>query len=252
MLAEKLGQRENAERWLREAGEIKTKFNDVFWDEGLNSYILALDGKKNPCRVIASNAGHALFCGIADIAKAKRVVDTLMSEQMFSGWGIRTLSTNELRYNPMSYHNGSVWPHDVAMIASGFSRYGFRTEAMRLTESLFNASIYLDLQRLPELFCGFPKRKGEGPTLYPVACSPQAWSVGAVYMLLESCLHMEILAVEKKIIFRKPIFPEFIDRISINGLNLGPDYLNIVLQKFNEEIVLNTNNTTNWEVMLIR
>src|SRR4030095_7188004 len=125
----------------------------------------------------------------------------LLNDDMFSGWGIRTLSTKEKRYNPMSYHNGSVWPHDVAMIAYGFAQYGFHSEAMKLTAGLFDSSLFLELQRLPELFCGFRRRKGEGPTLYPVACSPQSWSVAAVFMLLESCLHMEFSAPEKKVFF---------------------------------------------------
>jgi glycogen debranching enzyme len=119
--------------------------------------------------VRSSNAGQCLFSGIADEKVASRLVKNLLADDMFSGWGIRTLSMNEKRFNPMSYHNGSVWPHDVALIASGFARYGFRKEAMQLTAAMFDASLFIEQQRLPELFCGFQRRKGEGPTAYPVA-----------------------------------------------------------------------------------
>lgn len=220
-LAEVLGKKELAERLRKEAEQIKTKFNKLFWDEKLKTYVLAIDDNKNSCRVLSSNAGHCLFSGIADKDKAAKVVKTLLADNMFSGWGIRTLATNEVRYNPMSYHNGSVWPHDVALIASGFSKYGFHEEAMKLTGALFDASLFIDLQRLPELFCGFERRKGEGPTAYPVACSPQAWSVGAVYMLLEACLHMEIDAIQKKIVFKNPTLPAFLEHIVIDDLKLG-------------------------------
>ena len=137
--------------------------------------MLALHGDKRPCRVRASNAGHVLYTGLALDARAASVVSTLMAPASFSGWGVRTIASTEARYNPMSYHNGSIWPHDNALIAAGFSRYGFRREAARIFEGLFSAATYVDLMRLPELFCGFPRRRSQGPTFYPVACSPQAW-----------------------------------------------------------------------------
>src|SRR5262249_44777269 len=156
-------------------------FNDLFWDDELGTYVLALDGEKRACRVLSSNAGHTLFSGIATDERAIKTGKALMSEEMFNGWGIRTLSAKAKRYNPMSYHNGSVWPHDTALIAHGFARYGMMREAMQLMQGLFEASLFIELQRLPELFCGFPFRKGEAPTSYPVACSPQAWSVATVF-----------------------------------------------------------------------
>src|SRR5262249_43166002 len=159
-----------------------------FFDEELGAYALALDGAKRPCRVRTSNAGHALFAGIAFPRRVPQVVKTLMGSASFSGWGIRTVASTEARYNPMSYHNGSVWPHDNAIIAAGFTRYGFRDEAARIFEGLFQASTFIDLRRLPELFCGFPKRRGSGPTFYPVACSPQAWAAGTPLSLIRSCL----------------------------------------------------------------
>src|SRR5262249_49124552 len=159
---------ELAEKYSRQAQSIKKQFNEQFWDEELQTFVLALDGQKRPCRVRSSNAGHCLFAAIADKHLAAKQVASLMNDEMFSGWGVRTLGNKEVRYNPMSYHNGSVWPHDVAIIAQGFSRYGFRDESIKLMGAMFDSSLFLELQRLPELFCGFDRRKGEGPTAYPV------------------------------------------------------------------------------------
>lgn len=228
-LARVLGHEAMAERLERETEELKQKFNATFWDEELGTYVLALDGHKKPCRVVASNAGHTLLTSIADKEKAKKLVSRLMQDDLFSGWGIRTLSKREKRYNPMSYHNGSVWPHDVALIARGFSKYGFAQETLKLTSALLDASLFIELQRLPELFCGFERRKGEGPTNYPVACSPQAWSVAAVIILLEACLHIDIDAEEKKVYFYNPVMPEGIDVLEIRELKLGDGYADLNL-----------------------
>jgi glycogen debranching enzyme len=242
-----------AERLSKEAAALKKLFNEKFWDDELGMYVMALDGEKKPCRIRASNSGHCLFTGIADKQHAARLVTELMSDDMFSGWGIRTLSSREKRYNPMSYHNGSVWPHDVALTASGFARYGYNIEAMQLTAALFDASLFIELQRLPELFCGFQRRRGEGPTAYPVACSPQAWSVGAVYMLIGSCLHMEINALEQRVIFRKPFLPDYMDNIIINGLSLGAGHATIELHRYKDGFGLNIiSNTTDWDIILRR
>ena len=150
-------------------------------------------GEKRPCRVASSNAGHALWTGIiADPARARRVADGLMGDESFSGWGIRTIPSSQVRYNPMAYHNGSVWPHDNAIIAAGFSRYGFRDLVVRLLEGMKDASVAVEMRRLPELICGFPRRPGEGPTQYPVACAPQAWAAGSVFMLLSAALGLSV------------------------------------------------------------
>jgi glycogen debranching enzyme len=253
MLASVLGEDELGIRLRNEALDLKKRFHHSFWDEELSMYVIALDGKKEPCRVRSSNAGHCLFSGIADEGIAERLVKNLLAEDMFSGWGIRTLSSQEKRYNPMSYHNGSVWPHDVSLIAAGFARYGFRKEARRLTSALFDASLFIENQRLPELFCGFTRRRGEGPTAYPVACSPQAWSVGAVFMLLEACLHMEINALDKKVIFRHPSLPGFMDNIIINGLELGRERVSLELHRYKGGIGLDVRNkTTQWDIMLLK
>ena len=221
MLSEALGLTERAAVLKAQAEDLKQRFNNAFWDEALQCYVLALDGNGKPCRVRSSNAGHCLFSGIADRDKAEKVAAVLLSEEMYSGWGIRTLGKKEKRYNPMSYHNGSVWPHDVAMIAKGFARYGFRRQTAKLMATLHDASLFIEAQRLPELYCGFHRRPGEGPTNYPVACSPQAWSVGAVFMLLEACLSIEIIAEEKKVYFKNPVMPEGIETIEVKNLRLG-------------------------------
>jgi glycogen debranching enzyme len=253
MLAHALNETTLAETLAREAKELKRKFNEVFWDEDSNCYALALDGNKKPCTVVSSNPGHCLFCGIVDEDKAANLVHSLTSAQMFSGWGIRTLSEGEKRYNPMSYHNGSIWPHDNAIIASGFARYGFQKEASKILSALFDASLFIELQRLPELYCGFPRRTGEGPTSYPVACSPQAWSVGAVFMLLQACLQVQINAVTKTIVFDKPHLPPYLDRISINHLRLGDATCDIELYRHEYDVGFNViRKPADWNLLIVK
>ena len=166
------------------AESLRRSFDAHFFDEELGTYVLALDGQRRPCRVRASNAGHALLTGIAAPERAASVVRTLMAPRFFSGWGIRTVAEGEARYDPASYHNGSIWPHDNALIASGFARYGFRREVARILKAMVDASTHFDRARLPELYCGDARRQGRGPTAYPGACSPQAWAAGAPLMML--------------------------------------------------------------------
>jgi len=168
------------------------------------------------------NAGHALFCKIASQERAEAVTASLISEQCFSGWGVRTVGASESRYNPMSYHNGSVWPHDNALIGLGFSLYGMQEQACKILHGLYEASRHVELQRLPELFCGFHKRPdASGPTLYPVACAPQAWSAGSVFLLLRACLGLEVRDRERQIHFANPCLPLNLDEVRIENLRLG-------------------------------
>jgi glycogen debranching enzyme len=212
---------EFAERLEAQADALREKFDEAFWCEELRMYALALDGQKRQCRVRSSNAGHALLCRIAKDERAKVIADSLMSEDLFSGWGIRTIGAGELRYNPMSYHDGSVWPHDNALIGLGFSLYGLQQKACEILRGLFEVSRYVELQRLPELFCGFHKRPGTiGPTLYPVACAPQAWAAGAVFLLLRACLGMNVRATERQICFDHPILPPDLSYVEIHNLKL--------------------------------
>ncbi len=250
-MATSLGYHKMATGLWQQAGLLKEKFNKDFWDEEMQCYVLALDDDKRPCRVVSSNAGHCLYSGIADEDKAVKVAKALLADDMFSGWGIRTLSSKEKRYNPMSYHNGSVWPHDNSIIAVGFSAYGLEQELQRVVTALFEASLYIEVQRLPELFCGFERRPGEGPTGYPVACSPQAWSVAAVFMLVEACLGIEIDAKNKRVIFHRPAFPQNVEWIRIEKLRLGTHYACIELRAVGAKIMLSTETCPKgWDIIV--
>jgi glycogen debranching enzyme len=238
-LAAIVGKKQLAERLLKESETLRRKFNKEFWDEKLGSYVLALDGKKKPCRVMTSNAGHALFTGIAYADKAKKTADRLLSDAMFSGWGIRTVSSDEVLYNPISYHNGSVWPHDNALIARGLSSYGFKEHFMRVFTAIFDAAIFMEFRRLPELFSGFHRRKGVGPTLYPFACSPQAWAAGSLLMMLQACLGIEFEPENNSVILKNPFLPPFLEQVRLN--NLTATYKNkvdLTLRRYGEDVTI--------------
>ena len=207
--ARRLGMDNIAERLDQAASDLAQRFEDVFWCEEIGLYAIALDGQKMPCRIRASNSGHLLWTGIARPDRARRIADAMISADFFSGWGIRTIAKGEPRYNPMSYHNGSIWPHDNSLIALGFSRYGFREHVDRVFEATFAAASYMDLRRLPELYCGFRKRHGAGPTLYPVACSPQAWASGSLFLMIQAALGVEFEPATGEIRFRNPRTPRF-------------------------------------------
>ena len=230
-LAEAMGETENARALVEQAEALRALFNKVFWCEELENFAVALDGEKRPCRVIASNAGHCLFTGIAHADYAERAAARLLRNDCFSGWGVRTLSSGEVRYNPMSYHNGSVWPHDNAIFAAGLARYGLKEEANRILSGLFDASTFFEFNRLPELFCGFPRREGEGPTLYPVACAPQAWAAAAVFMLLQACLGLSIDGAAAQARFGAPALPSFLETIHIQNLQIGNALLDLVIDR---------------------
>ncbi len=225
------GDLERASAWENRAEKLRKAFEAKFWNEALSTYALALDGNKRRCDVRSSNAGHCLFSGITSADRADRVARTLMHPDLFSGWGIRTLATTERNYNPMSYHNGSVWPHDTAMIAEGFSRYGHKGLSLRLFNSLLDASVFMDLCRLPELFCGFDRRVGEGPTLYPVACSPQAWAAGSVFMLLKSLLGLTLHGLSSQVHFHYPVLPRSLEWLQIRRLRLGGGEVDLLLRR---------------------
>ncbi len=193
----------------------------------IGTYALALDGKKRPCRVRSSNAGHALWTGIAPPERAAGVARALMTRSSFSGWGVRTVPVGEARYNPMSYHNGSVWPHDNALIALGLARYGFKADAARIFGALFDASNHMDLRRLPELFCGFARTRGQGPTFYPVACMPQAWAAATPLALLAACLGLAFDPGRSCVEMRNPILPAFLDTVVLRNLRAGSASLDV-------------------------
>ena len=222
-----------------EAQILRKNFEAAFWCEDLGTYALALDGDKNPCRVRTSNAGHALFTGIAAQERAARVAETLLGPDSFSGWGIRTVASGEARFNPISYHNGSVWPHDTAMIALGLARYGLVWHATKVFSAMFEAAAYQDLRRLPELFCGFIRKPHRGPTAYPVACAPQAWASAAPFAFLGACLGMELRHEVNSVSFRDPVMPSFLDYVILNQLSLGNSRIDLKLQRHGSDVTLN-------------
>lgn len=237
-IAESFGQVELAQKQIAQAQSLQQQFESTFWDDSLGGYVLALDANKRPCRVLTSNAGQALFTGIVSPERAARLATTLLDENLFCGWGIRTLASNEIRYNPMSYHNGSVWPHDNSLIAAGLARYGYKEQAGKLLAAILDASTFMELNRLPELFCGFHKRPGgEGPTLYPVACSPQAWAAGAAYLFVDACLGMTFSVANKTVRLSKPRLPNTIDEIKLAGLRIGSATMDLEVHRISTGVV---------------
>jgi glycogen debranching enzyme len=235
-IAQALGETQRAAQLRDSAAQLRERFLRAFWCEDLGVYALALDGRKQPCRVAASNAGHALWTGIAAPEHAARMAQRFLDDDFFSGWGVRTVAAGQARYNPMSYHNGSIWPHDNALIAAGLARYGHTDAAMRLMSGLFDASLHFSQHRLPELFCGFPRREGEGPTLYPVACSPQAWAAAAVFAMLQACLGLDIDAARGELALHAPRLPGFIDRLDLHGLRIGHADVDLLLQRYHHNV----------------
>jgi glycogen debranching enzyme len=189
--------------------------------------------------VRSSNAGQCLFSGIAAPDHAVKVGRTMLQADSFSGWGIRTVGSGEPRYNPMGYHVGSVWPHDNALIAFGMARYGLASEVSRVFTGLFDAAMYFDLHRIPELFCGFPRDEGQGPILYPVACAPQAWSAAAVFLMLQACLGLRVNALESKICLVRPTLPPFLSRARIMNLSVGGASVDLLVVRHEHDVTVN-------------
>jgi glycogen debranching enzyme len=234
----RLGRLDMVRKLEAEAHHLADRFEEAFWCEELGTYALALDGDKAQCRVRSSNAGQLLFTGMVREDRARRVAADLMSRRFYSGWGIRTIAQGEARYNPMSYHNGSIWPHDNALIALGFARYGLKYSVAHLFEGLFDTASYMDLRRLPELFCGFRRERRRGPVLYPVACAPQAWASGAAFTMLEAALGLEFDAARGEIRLRDPKLPEFLNEVVLRDLKLGPSSVDLRLRRHDGEVSL--------------
>ena len=237
-LARLVGVADQAERLVAEADSLRERFERDFWCEEIQTYALALDGDGHPCRVRSSNAGHCLLAGIAGPDRALMTARALLAEDSFSGWGIRTIPTSEARYNPMSYHNGSVWPHDNALIAAGMAHCGYKQGTVKILTGLFDASLFLELRRLPELFCGFPRRPGESPTRYPNACAPQAWASAAGFLLLQSCLGLRIDAPCRRLSFVRPVLPPFLEQVEIRNIAIGDALVDLVLDRHHEDVGL--------------
>jgi len=235
-LARHLGEAALSKQLLDDAVKLKHRFEQQFWCEEIGTYAIALDGHKQQCKVPSSNAGHALWTGIASAQHAARIAEGMLRPEFYCGFGIRTIAADQSRYNPMSYHNGSVWPHDNALIAAGMAHYGHTAQAMEVFSGLFEASLYFDQHRLPELFCGFPRRPSEGPTLYPVACSPQAWAAAAVFGMLQGCLGLGFHAGKTEISFRSPRLPTFIQWMKIRNLSIRGQSVDLLLQRYENNV----------------
>ena len=229
--ARRLGRLDQAAALEAQAVRLREQFEAAFWLPDLETYALALDGAKMPCAVRTSNAGQLLFTGIVRPDRAVKVAEGLLRPQLFSGWGIRTVSSRERRYNPMSYHNGSIWPHDNALVALGFAHYGLKSAVVQVFTAMFEAAAYMDLRRLPELFCGFQRRRGRGPTLYPVACSPQAWASGAPFLMLQASLGLEFDVARNEIRLRDPCLPPFLEEVALSNLRLGDSSADLAVQR---------------------
>lgn len=230
-LASMLGDQARASTLESQAALLRNRFDLAFWCDEISTYAMALDGQKEKCRIRTSNAGHCLYTGIAPTDHAYLIAHSLLSKDFYSGWGIRTVASGESRYNPISYHNGSVWPHDNGLIAAGLARYGFKDMAGEILSALLAASAFVDLHRLPELFCGLDRRTHEGPTLYPVACAPQSWAAGAVFLLLQSCLGLSLNAEKKQIRLDGPHLPEAIPELWIRDLRVGDASVDLFLER---------------------
>jgi glycogen debranching enzyme len=236
--AERIGKPERARMLAAEADALARRFDASFWCPELGMYALALDGAKTPCRVRSSNAGQVLFTGIAPPERAAQVADNLLRPRFFSGWGIRTIAKGEALYNPMSYHNGSVWPHDNALIALGLARYGHKRPLERLFKGLFDAATYFDMRRLPELFCGFQRARGRGPTLYPVACAPQAWASATPFTLIEAALGLEFDPEALEIRLLNPCLPAFLEEVVLRNVQLRQSSVDLRLRRHGSEVSL--------------
>ncbi|MHB1326197.1 MAG: amylo-alpha-1,6-glucosidase [Thermoleophilia bacterium] len=216
-----LGDHERAEELSKQAELLKKQFNEAFWMPREGFFAMALDHDKKPVKTITSNPAHGLWARIIDEDKAPQVAERLMQPDMFSGWGIRTMSKSSINYNPMSYHNGSVWPHDNAIIIRGLKKYGFNQEAARVATGLFDAALHYDYYRLPELFCGFTKRSISRPVNYPVACSPQAWAAGSIFMILQALLGIEADAPTNTLYVNSPVLPRWLNEVDIKSMRVG-------------------------------
>ncbi len=238
-IAYRLGETDMASRQMEAADVLKKRFEDTFWCEEIGTYVLALDGRKRPCEVRTSNAGHVLLTGLADERRAVTLVRSLMGPDFFSGWGIRTVAKGEALYNPISYHNGSVWPHDNSLICQGMAVYGIKDAAVRVLSAMFDAVSHFGHMRMPELFCGFDRVEEEEPVLYPVACNPQAWAAASVFLMLRACLGLEVDAQRSRVTLRRPTLPPFLERVKVTGLRCGGSSVSLLFSRYQDDVGVN-------------
>ncbi len=235
-IARSLGEMPRAIALVESAQALQAKFNAAFWCDDIETFALALDGDKKPCRVRSSNAGQCLFTGIAHAERARQVIAGLGDEHLFSGWGVRTVAENELRYNPMGYHTGSVWPHDNSLIAAGAARYDDKAFALRILNAQYEAARHFDLTRLPELFCGFKRRPRDAPLQFPVACSPQSVSSGAAFLMLQSVLGIGIDALDRQIVLAHPVVPNDFSEVIVRNLAVNDSSVDFTVRRHGSSV----------------
>jgi glycogen debranching enzyme len=234
-MARRRGEEDYATTLLNSADRLRRSVEERFWMPDKNFYALALDGASRQCAVRTTNAGHLLFSGLPAPERGRAVAQALLQSDFHSGWGLRTVAIGEARYNPVSYHNGSVWPHDTAICTAGIARYTRpETTALALAR-LFEASIHFG-NSVPELFCGFARVPGEGPIAYPVACMPQAWAAASVFHLLQTCLGVQIDAYAGDIRVVDPRLPAGIDQLELNNLDIGGARMYLVFERSEDEV----------------
>jgi glycogen debranching enzyme len=220
-LDEATGDRHRAQQLQRQAEQLQRRFNDDFWLGGDTGYALCLQRDRKPSHAVASNPGQTLFTGVTSPDHAQAVAERLMQDDMFCGWGVRTLSAKERAYNPLDYQTGSIWPHDNALIALGLRRWGFTQPMDRIFTGIFQAATHFEDFRLPEVFDGFSQQQYPRPVHYPVACSPQAWAAGALPLLLQVALGLEPDALEGVLRIHRPHLPDWLRSVTIRGLRVA-------------------------------
>jgi glycogen debranching enzyme len=230
-VVEALGDEPRAEYLRGQAHDLRRRFNEAFWMDDEQYFAAGLDGDKRQIRTVMSNPGHGLYCDVVEHDKARALAKRLLAPDMFSGWGIRTMSKSAAAYNPMSYHNGSVWPHDNALIAAGLKRYRFVRSTNRVATALFDAAIDADYMRLPELFCGFTRRSPNRPVSYPVACSPQAWASGSPFLMLQAMLGISARAHENLLTVNEPHLPPWLHTVELRNLRVGDSRISLVFRR---------------------
>jgi glycogen debranching enzyme len=234
-LFERVGEEERAADLRKTAGRLQQRFNRDFWLEDLGFYALALQAEKEPAAVISSNPGHALWSGIVPQDRAQKVVERLLAADMFSGWGIRTLSEESRAYNPTGYHLGTVWPHDNSLILAGFRRYGFDREAQKVFRGMAEAAMHFKNYRLPELFAGFPQSGYNVPVRYPVACHPQAWSAGTIPFMVQALLGLAPEALDQRLRIVRPVLPDFVRQIKVHRMRVGNAFVDLCFEKTSDD-----------------
>jgi glycogen debranching enzyme len=248
-IAARLGQ-PDAEAWVLKAEAMRARVERFFWMEDDGYYGIAIDGDGELCTPHTSNAGHLMFVGLPEPARAALVTQRLLSADFDCGWGLRTLAVGAARYNPMSYHNGSVWPHDTSLCVAGMARYGERRGPAKVLGDLFNAARAFDM-RMPELFCGFAREGADPPIAYPVACLPQAWAAGSVFLLLQACLGLSIDAARREVRLVRPTLPDGVDCLTLDGLEVAGAKVDLKLQRMGDGVAVNLGAGSDSSVALV-